>query len=55
MTTSLQATTSPRQLTTPFYPSNYIGNFEREYTITAPGNNLITLEVSFTLHSYKIQ
>ncbi|XP_052805279.1 uncharacterized protein LOC128234798 isoform X2 [Mya arenaria] len=45
LSTDLQATKLPRPLTTPLYPAMYIGNFEREYTITTQGNNLITLEV----------
>lgn len=41
----LSATTTPKQLATPFHPNPYVA-MELEYTIKAPANNLITLEVT---------
>lgn len=42
---SLTATSSPKHLSTPLYPSMYVGNTETEYMITTRGNNLIMLQV----------
>lgn len=45
LSTSLMASSTPRQLATPMYPGLYVGNMELEYTITATANNLITLQI----------